>query len=156
MYPEEEKIHKMELSIGLLKKDVELTDKLCTKLSESIEKLQEVNTNILRMITIHEERHDTHSTTETELKEDIKELHSRITTVNREIHDRIDEVEHHITSRIDALRSDLIKHKEQDRGKFAVSMPELEKWKWIILGACISAGFLLGKIDLGTILSFAL
>ena len=55
MYPEEQKIHDVELKIGLLGKDVEQTDRLCEKLSESIEKLQEVNVNIMRMITLHEQ-----------------------------------------------------------------------------------------------------
>jgi hypothetical protein len=41
------------------------------------------------------------------LKDDIKELHSRITTVNRELHEKIDQVERHITERLDAIRSDL-------------------------------------------------
>ena len=62
MYPEEQKIHDLEMKVGLLGKDVEQTDRLCEKLSESIEKLQEVNVNILRMITLHEQRHEQHET----------------------------------------------------------------------------------------------
>lgn len=92
MYPEEQKLHDIELKVGLLNKDVEMTDRLCSKLSESITKIQELNINIMQMITLHEQRHEIHEKVETEFKEDIKELHSRITTVNREIHERIDQV----------------------------------------------------------------
>ena len=70
MYPEEQKIHEVELKIGLLGKDVEQTDRLCEKLSESIEKLQEVNVNIMRMITLHEQRHEQHEKVEEEVKND--------------------------------------------------------------------------------------
>jgi chromosome segregation ATPase len=154
MLPEEQDLNDLKLDIGLLTKDVEQTNRLCEKLSESIEKLQEVNVNILRMITLHEQRHDQHEKSENEMKEDIKELHSRITTVTRELHERIDQVEHHITSRIDDLRSDLLNHKKEDKKTILTELSEIERWKWIILGAVMSSGFLLGKLELSSILSF--
>ena len=154
MLPDEQELNDLKLDIGLLTKDVEQTNRLCEKLSESIEKLQEVNVNILRMITLHEQRHDQHEKSENEMKEDIKELHSRITTVTRELHERIDQVEHHITSRIDDLRSDLINHKKEDKKSIITELSEVERWKWIILGAVMSSGFLLGKLELSSILSF--
>jgi chromosome segregation ATPase len=154
MLPEEQDLNDLKLDIGLLTKDVEQTNRLCEKLSESIEKLQEVNVNILRMITLHEQRHDQHEKSENEMKEDIKELHSRITTVTRELHERIDQVEHHITSRIDDLRSDLLNHKKEDKKTILTELSEIERWKWIILGAVMSSGFILGKLELSSILSF--
>jgi chromosome segregation ATPase len=154
MLPEEQDLNDLKLDIGLLTKDVEQTNRLCEKLSESIEKLQEVNVNILRMITLHEQRHDQHEKSENEMKEDMKELHSRITTVTRELHERIDQVEHHITSRIDDLRSDLLNHKKEDKKTILTELSEIERWKWIILGAVMSSGFLLGKLELSSILSF--
>jgi chromosome segregation ATPase len=154
MLPEEQDLNDLKLDIGLLTKDVEQTNRLCEKLSESIDKLQEVNVNILRMITLHEQRHDQHEKSENEMKEDIKELHSRITTVTRELHERIDQVEHHITSRIDDLRSDLLNHKKEDKKTILTELSEIERWKWIILGAVMSSGFILGKLELSSILSF--
>ena len=152
MYPEEQKLHDVELKVGLLEKDVQQTDRLCEKLSESISKLQEVNANILRMITIHEHRHEQHERAETEVKDDIKELHSRITTVNREIHERIDEVERHISERIDALRSDLIQHKKEEGGNVVGdTLKEIDKYKWMILGAAIAIGWIIGNVNLGVL-----
>ena len=152
MYPEEQKLHDVEMKVGLLEKDVQQTDRLCEKLSESINKLQEVNANILRMITIHEHRHEQHERAETEVKDDIKELHSRITTVNREIHERIDEVERHISERIDALRSDLIQHKKEEGGNVVGdTLKEIDKYKWMILGAAIAIGWIIGNVNLGVL-----
>ena len=152
MYPEEQKLHDVEMKVGLLEKDVQQTDRLCEKLSESISKLQEVNANILRMITIHEHRHELHERAETEVKDDIKELHSRITTVNREIHERIDEVERHISERIDALRSDLIQHKKEEGGNMVGdTLKEIDKYKWMILGAAIAIGWIIGNVNLGVL-----
>jgi len=152
MYPEEQKLHDVEMKVGLLERDVQQTDRLCEKLSESISKLQEVNANILRMITIHEHRHEQHERAETEVKDDIKELHSRITTVNREIHERIDEVERHISERIDALRSDLIQHKKEENGNMVGdTLKEIDKYKWMILGAAIAIGWIIGNVNLGVL-----
>ena len=152
MYPEEQKLHDVEMKVGLLEKDVQQSEKLCEKLSESIAKLQEVNANILRMITLHEHRHEEHEKTETEVKDDIKELHSRITTVNREIHERIDEVERHISERIDALRSDLIQHKKEEGGNVVGdTLKEIDKYKWMILGAAIAIGWIIGNVNLGVL-----
>ena len=151
MYPEEQKLHDIDLKVGLLGKDVEQTDRLCSKLSESIEKLQEVNVNIMRMITLHEQRHEQHEKVEAELKDDIKEIHSRITTVNREIHERIDQVERHISERIDALRSDLANHKKNDEPKVTQILKEMDRYKWMILGGAIAVGWILGNVNLGVL-----
>jgi hypothetical protein len=104
------------------------------------------------MITIHEHRHEQHEKAEIELKDDIKELHSRITTVNREIHERIDEVERHISERIDALRSDLIQHKKEENGNMVGdTLKEIDKYKWMILGAAIAIGWIIGNVNLGVL-----
>ena len=151
MYPDEQKLHDVELKVGLLQKDVELNDRLCNKLSESIAKIQELNINLMQMIRLHEQRHEHHEKVETDLKDDIKELHSRITTVNREIHERIDQVEKHITERIDAIRSDLTIHKKEDR-KSEVS-EFFEKWRWFILTMVLVVGFIGGQLKLEQVIN---
>ncbi len=137
MYPDEHKIHELEMRVGLLGKDVEQTDRLCEKLSESIAKIQELNVNIMQMITLHEQRHEQHEKVESDLKEDIKDLH-----------DRIDQVERHISARIDALRNDLINHKQQDKGRVPEMLAEIDKYKWMILGAAIAIGWIIGHVDI--------
>jgi small-conductance mechanosensitive channel len=137
MLPDEQKVHELELKVGLLGKDVEQTDRLCEKLSESIAKIQELNVNIMQMITLHEQRHEQHEKVETDLKDDIRDLH-----------DRIDQVERHISARIDALRNDLMNHKQQDKGRIPEMLGEIEKYKWMILGGALALGWLIGNVDL--------
>jgi len=137
MLPDEQKVHELELKVGLLGKDVEQTDRLCEKLSESIAKIQELNVNIMQMITLHEQRHEQHEKVEAEVKNDIRDLH-----------DRIDQVERHISARIDALRNDLMNHKQQDKGRIPEMLAEIEKYKWMILGGALALGWLIGNVDL--------
>jgi chromosome segregation ATPase len=151
MYPEEEKLYKMEMKVGLLEKDIQQTNHVYEKLSESIEKIQEMNDTMIRMITIHEQRHEHHTKTETDLKEDIKELHSRITTVSRELHERMDQVERHITERLDDLRSDLLKHAKTDPNRLSNTLHEIDKYKWMLLGGAAALGWLFGNINLGVL-----
>jgi septal ring factor EnvC (AmiA/AmiB activator) len=154
MLPDEQELHDIKLKVGLIERDVYHTNELCQRLSVSIEKIQELNTNIIQMMSLHGQRHEQHEKNNTKMEQDIKELHSRITTVSREIHERIDQVESHISSRIDDLRSDLITHKEYDKVSLKGFVAEVDKWKWMILGAVLTAGFLLGKIDITTLLTF--
>lgn len=151
MYPEEEKLYQIEMKVGLLEKDIQQTNQVYEKLSESIEKIQQMNDTMIRMITIHEQRHEHHAKAEEDLKDDIKELHSRITTVSRELHERIDQVERHITERLDDLRIELIKHAKNDPNRLSNTLQEIDKYKWMILGGAIALGWLFGNINLGAL-----
>lgn len=151
MYPEEQEMNNLKLELGLLKKDVQLTDRLCEKLTESIGKLEEINISLTRMIALHEEKHQQHDRVEQDLKDDIKDLHSRITTTTRELHDRIDEVERHIAAKIDSLRIELQNHERKDGTKLPEVLREIDKYKWMILGAAISIGWIIGNVNLGAL-----
>ena len=78
------------------------------------------------------------------VKDDIKELHSRITTGNREIMNRLDE-------KIDELaKADKDQHNalksSMDQVKQRVDV--LERWRWMIVGGAIVIGYLVGHIDI--------
>jgi septal ring factor EnvC (AmiA/AmiB activator) len=81
-----------------------------------------------------------------DVKSDIKELHSRITTGNREIMDKLDE-------KIDALaKADKEQHDalKESMGKVKERVDILERWRWMIVGGAIVCGYLLGNLDLIT------
>lgn len=148
-----QKISDLSLEVGLLKRDYEQLTGITNKLSFSIEKIQEMNANLLRMIALHDQKHDNHLATESELKEDIKELHSRITTVTRELHDKIDTVEKNISERIDALRRELQQHETIDvqRNKVTNILREIDKYKYLIIGGAVAVGWILGNVNLGVL-----
>ena len=139
MYPEEEKFHQLDVKVSLLEKDIQQTNRVLDKLSESIEKIQEMNDTMIRMISLHEHRHEQHEKVEKDLKEDIKDLH-----------DRIDQVERHISERIDALRNDLMHHKKDDN-VVGNTLKEIDRYKWMILGAAIAVGWIIGNVNLGVL-----
>ena len=137
MMSSDKEVSDLKLKVGLIEKDVEIVDRSVDKITLSIEKIQELNNNIFRMITLHESKHDEKEKKEINLQRDIKDLH-----------ERIDTLEAHISSRIDDLRSDLLLHKKSDKLSVQTIMQEVEKWKWMILGGILVGGFLLGKLDI--------
>ena len=78
-----------------------------------------------------------------EVKQDIKDLHSRITTTTREITD-------HIDTKIDALAvADANQHKAMSEtiNSMKERVDVLEKWRWMIVGGAIVIGYLMGHLD---------
>jgi hypothetical protein len=150
-----QELNEVKLKLGLLEKDVQMTGNLLVKVSESIEKIQEMNLNLIKMLSIHEQRHSQHEKVESELKEDIKELHSRISTQNKQLNDRIDLLEHHVTTRLDALRVDLLQHKKQEfpddkhnNNSLISKIENLNEWRWMIIGGIILAAWVIGELDI--------
>lgn len=149
-----QELHDVRLKLGLLEKDVQMTGQLLEKVSESIEKIQEMNLNLVKMLSIHEQRHAQHEKVENELKEDIKELHSRISTQSRQLSERIDQFEKHVTTRLDDIKTDLMQHKKQefpeDQHKNGLSekLDKLNEWRWMVVGGIVLAAWLVGELDL--------
>jgi DNA repair exonuclease SbcCD ATPase subunit len=89
-----------------------------------------------------------------EVKHDIKEIHSRVTTSNREIVDKIDDMQTRIEHKMNAnaqisqdqhaeIRKDVI----DDLEKMEKRVGALEQWKWYVIGAAAALGFILGHIS---------
>jgi len=86
------------------------------RLDVAVEKLTEVSRSISQMLAVHENRIDTQEKVSDQLtnlieqrrkeaNEDIKELHSRITTTTRELSDKIDDTEKKVLSKLAELHS---------------------------------------------------
>jgi predicted nucleic acid-binding Zn-ribbon protein len=89
-----------------------------------------------------------------EVKHDIKEIHSRVTTSNREIVDKIDDMQTRIEHKMNAnaqisqdqhaeIRKDVI----DDMEKMEKRVGALEQWKWYVVGGAATLGFVLGHIS---------
>jgi DNA repair exonuclease SbcCD ATPase subunit len=90
-----------------------------------------------------------------ELKEDVKDLHSRITTGNREILDKIESMESKIQGRIsESSAASKNQHNEievnlrKDINGINDRVNGLERWRWMIVGGAIALGYLISHIDI--------
>lgn len=89
----------------------------------------------------------------TEVKHDIKEIHSRITTSNREIVDKIDDMQTRIEHKMQAnakisqdQHAEITKDVVEDLEKMNNRVSALEQWKWYVIGGAAALGFVLGHI----------
>jgi chromosome segregation ATPase len=89
-----------------------------------------------------------------EVKHDIKEIHSRITTSNREIVDKIDDMQTRLEHKMQAnaqisqdQHADITKKVVQDLDKVENRLSALEQWKWYVIGGAAVAGFIIGHLS---------
>jgi Zn-finger domain-containing protein len=91
----------------------------------------------------------------TEVKANIKDLHSRITTGQREIIEKIDSMEVKMEERTvaNALRSTtqhdaMEANLKADIEKISTRVDVLERWRWMIVGGAIALGYLVSHLEL--------
>ena len=135
----------LETEVKLLKKELEDQAKIHDRLDVAIEKLTDVSNSINRMLAVHEEKltrqeeaiFDAEQQIEirrNELTTKIDELHSRITTNTKEIMTAAASQHAEQNKEIQKIREDLNKR-----------IGVLEKWRHVLIGCSIVAGFLLHK-----------
>ncbi len=90
-----------------------------------------------------------------DVKSDIKEVHSRITTGNREILDKIDHMESRIEKKMNASavaakeqHETIQKEIQKDLAKVSDRVDVLERWRWMIVGGAIVLGYIVGNFGL--------
>lgn len=137
----------IETEVGVLKSVV-------GKLDASLEKISQVSNDIGRLLAVHDER-IMHLEREGERKsDDIRDLHSRLTTQTREIVSKIDSMELGIEKKMRENSLELAKqHKEildeikKDVENISTRVNVLEQWRWYIIGGAITIGFILGNLS---------
>lgn len=89
-----------------------------------------------------------------ELRVDVKEIHSRITTGNREIVEKMDDMQTRIEHKMNAqaevqkTQHDAIqKEIKDDVEKLGDRVSSLEQWKWYVIGGAATIGYLIGHIQ---------
>ena len=133
--------HDLYTQVELLKKEVQDMKGIYQRLDTAIVKIGDVSNSINRMLAVHEEKisqqEEAQIRSEQEINNDIKELHSRISTNNRELMALMSEQHKEQTDKMTKLEIEL-------QGRVGV----LEKWRWIIIGGSIVVGFLIQKMPI--------
>lgn len=90
-----------------------------------------------------------------DLKADVKEVHSRITTGNREIMEKIDNMDKSISTKMiaNSTRSseqheEIQKEIQADIDKITKRVDTLEQWRWMIAGGAVAIGYVVGHLEI--------
>ena len=140
-------LEKLKTQVALLEKDAQSAELIHQRLETAIEKLTEITISLKGMLVQQETKlakaeetdNDILITLESrrlEWDNDLKDLHSRITTNSRELR------EHQVQSESKMLY-ELRNLRQQLDNRVAV----LEKWRWIIVGGSIIVGLMVSNPD---------
>ena len=140
-------IQKLQTDVALLKQDAKTSERIHERLEIAIDKLTDITVSLKSMLVQQETKlqkaeetdNDIFVTLETRQvrwDNDLKELHSRITTNTRELREHQIAAENKMLNEMRAIRTQL-------DSRVAV----LEKWRWIIVGGSIIVGLLISNPD---------
>ena len=143
------------IDVELLKKDVAVITNLCEKFDKTIDKMQEIAFSLSRMVSLLEQRIESQEVVTKEVQSvlemrrvehnnDIKELHSRITTVNRDLSEKMADTENKILHEIQSLREEL----KNEKVTFGDRLMNIEMWKYTMVGALMVFSWIAAKIDI--------
>ena len=127
----------IKIDVGVLKTQVASIIQLCDKMDSIIDKLMDNQSKMSNEIydNIDKKREDTVA--------DIKELHSRITTVDRNLTDKLELTERRIMDEIKSLRADISEHNKKEDGE----LKKILEWKWAAAGGIIVITWVLSNMD---------
>ena len=140
-------LENLKTEIALLKKDAKTGELIHSRLEIAIDKLSEIVISCKQMPAQQEQKltraeqtdDDIFITLESRRKEwdnDLKELHSRITTNTRELREHQVHSENKMLNEIRMVRTQLSER-----------VGVLEKWRWLIIGGSIILGLMMSNPD---------
>ena len=140
-------LEELKTKVALLEQNADTGNIIHAKVEKSIEKLTELNASLKAMIIKQQAKldkaeqidEDIFITLESRRKEwdnDLKDLHSRISTQARELRDN----QYH-------LESKLLNEIRMVRTQLSERVGVLEKWRWLIIGGSIILGLMMSNPD---------
>jgi exonuclease VII large subunit len=128
----------LKIDVEVLKEKVDNIAHLCSKMDQVIEKLVDNHDRIVTQIynDMEQRKRDT--------VEDVKELHSRITTVDRNLSDKIELTERRIMDEIKSLRHTIDEHNKKEDD----DLKKIFQWKWMVAGGVVVLAWLISNVNM--------
>jgi acetate kinase len=133
----------LKVDVEVLKTQISNITHLCEKMDTIIEKLVDNHDRMVNQIydDMNKKKEDT--------VQDIKELHSRITSVDRNMTDKLELTERRIMDEIKSLRSTIDEHnKKEDE-----DLKKIFQWKWMVAGGVIVLAWIISNVKIEALLA---
>ena len=143
----------LETEVALVKQDVSQIGQLFSKLETALDKITDVSNNISQILAVHEQRlqdgekefetlRSDMNNAEDKFDNEVKDLHSRLTSNTREIENKMSK---EIDKVLDSIK-DLKDHLIDKNDKIEQRLTALERWRWILVGAMFVAVIFLPEL----------
>ena len=143
----------LETEVALVKNDLSQMGQLFSKLEVALDKITDVSNNIGQILAVHEQRlqdgekefqtlKDEMVTAESKFDNEVKDLHSRLTSNTRELENKMSKEIDKVLESIKDLKDHLIDKND----KIEQRLTALERWRWILVGAMFVAVIFLPEL----------
>jgi acetate kinase len=131
----------LKVDVEVLKNQVLTITQLCGKMDSVIEKLVDNHDRMVNQIYTDMEKR------KADTNADIKELHSRITTISREVADKVELTERRIMDEIKSLREDIAEHNKKEDD----DLKKILQWKWMVAGGVVVLAWVISNVNLAAL-----
>ena len=131
----------IKVDVEVLKNQVLTITQLCGKMDSVIEKLVDNHDRMVNQIYTDMEKR------KADTNNDIKELHSRITTISREVSDKVELTERRIMDEIKSLREDIAEHNKKEDD----DLRKILQWKWMVAGGVVVLAWVISNVNLAAL-----
>ena len=131
----------LKVDVEVLKNQVLTITQLCGKMDSVIEKLVDNHDRMVNQIYTDMEKR------KADTNADIKELHSRITTISREVADKVELTERRIMDEIKSLREDIAEHNKKEDD----DLKKILQWKWMVAGGVVVLAWVISNVNLNAL-----
>lgn len=136
--PNNEELNSQRTEIELLKRDVGAISKLCEKMDITIDKLQQVASDISRIVSLQEQKMQIQDKINDEVERALEKSQVDHYSDIRDLNSKINQTETKILNELQKVREDLSK-------KIGV----IEAWKYMVMGAiALATWFIAQALDL--------
>ena len=131
----------LKVDVEVLKNQVLTITQLCGKMDSVIEKLVDNHDRMVNQIYTDMEKR------KADTNADIKELHSRITTISREVADKVELTERRIMEEIKSLREDIAEHNKKEDD----DLKAIKQWTWMVVGGVVVLAWVISNVNLAAL-----
>lgn len=136
--PNNEELNSQRTEIELLKRDVGAISKLCEKMDITIDKLQQVASDISRIVSLQEQKMQIQDKINDEVERALEKSQVDHYSDIRDLNNKINQTETKILNELQKVREDLSK-------KIGV----IEAWRYMVMGAiALATWFIAQALDL--------
>ena len=151
----------LKTKVAILEKEVSQINDLFVKLDTTIDRMTDVSVSVNQMLTLHEQKiQQTAEDTEDlfhlvekrrmEMDENLKEIHSRITTGNKEITQDMNAAIIKILHAIEEVKDVMLEREKivrNEQAELEQRLADVEKKQYFMMGVGAVVGFIAGAFD---------
>lgn len=128
----------VDTRMAVMEEKFSVYEKMMTKLESAIQTISEINQNISRMLTVHEEKIDNSSRTDELLFDKLRRMEEKNSEEHQKVVDKLEKLESNIQKSLNDEKKERVDDIETVNGKIS----EVVKFRWLIVGGLVVAMFI--------------